>query len=73
MSSSIGSRPRLDWHTVVFDEERQTGAAEYTYVGTNTYHGVAVIKLRDDRIANWREYQRRLDLDWDAFTARNPF
>ena len=42
---------RLDWHTIVFDEALQTGAAEYTYVGTNTYHGVAVIRLRDDRIA----------------------
>jgi SnoaL-like domain len=64
---------RLDWHTIVFDEELQTGAAEYTYVGTDTYHGVAVIRLRDDRIANWREYQRRSDLGWEAFTALNPF
>jgi SnoaL-like domain len=63
----------MSWHTIVFDPELQTGAAEYTYTGTNTYHGVVVIKLRDDLIANWREYQHRSDLDWDAFTALNRF
>jgi SnoaL-like protein len=28
---------------------------------------------RDDLIANWREYQHRSDLDWEAFIALNPF
>jgi hypothetical protein len=64
---------RMAWHTILFDGDRQMGAAEYTYTGTNTYHGVAVIRLRDDLIANWREYQVRSDLDWNAFTALNPF
>jgi hypothetical protein len=63
----------MGWHTVVFDEDEQVGVAEYTFVGTNTYHGVAVIRLRDDLVANWREYQQRSDLDWEAFTALNPF
>ena len=63
----------MAWHTVVFDEELQMGAAEYTYSGTNTYHGVVVIRLRDGLVAHWREYQQRSDLDWDAFTALNPF
>ena len=62
---------RLDWHTIVFDEELH-GAAEYTYVGTDTYHGVAYpAPRRSDR--QLAEYQRRSDLDWDAFTALNPF
>jgi hypothetical protein len=64
---------QMAWHTVLFDENEQMGAAEYTYAGTNTYHGVVVIRLRGDRIANWREYQYRSDLDWEAFTALNPF
>jgi len=63
----------MAWHTVVFDEAFQMGAAEYTFTGTNTYHRVVVIRLRDDLIANWREYQHRSDLDWEAFTALNPF
>jgi len=64
---------RMVWHTVVFDEGQQVGAGEYTYIGMNTYHGVAVIRLRDDLIANWREYQRRSDLGWEDFTSLNPF
>jgi ketosteroid isomerase-like protein len=64
---------RMTWHTILFDGDRQMGAAEYTYTGTNTYHGVVVIRLRDDLIANWREYQVRSDLDWNAFTALNRF
>jgi ketosteroid isomerase-like protein len=64
---------RMVWHTVVFDEDRQLGAGEYTYIGTNTYHGVAVIRLRDELIANWREYQYRSDLGWEDFTALNSF
>jgi ketosteroid isomerase-like protein len=64
---------QMAWHTVLFDEDEQMGAAEYTYTGTNTYHGVVVVRLRDNRIANWREYQHRSDLDREAFTALNPF
>jgi hypothetical protein len=40
---------------------------------TLTDHCVVVIGLPDDRIANWREYQQRSDLDWEAFTALDPF
>jgi hypothetical protein len=61
------------WHTIVFDEAQQLGAGEYTFHGTNTYHGVAMIRLRDDLIANWREYRYRSDLGWEDFTALNPF
>ena len=63
----------MAWHTIVFDRDQQIGAAEYTYTGTNTYHGVVVIRLRDDLVANWREYQILSDLDRNAFTALNPF
>ena len=64
---------RMVWHTVVFDEDQQLGAGEYTYNGTSTYHGVAVIRLRDELIANWREYEYRSDLAWEDFTALNAF
>jgi hypothetical protein len=63
----------MSWHTVVFDEELQMGAGEYTFTGTRTYHGVAVIRLRKERISNWREYQHPSDLDWESFTALNRF
>ena len=35
---------RMEWHTIVFDDGRQMGAGEYTYRGTNTYHGVVVVQ-----------------------------
>jgi hypothetical protein len=47
-------------HHVVFDEEQQIGAGEYTFQGRNRYHGVVVMRILHGRIANWREYQRRL-------------
>ncbi len=63
----------LIWHHVVFDPEQQIGAAEYTYRGTRTYHGITLVRLEDDLIADWREYQYPSELDWEAFSAGNRF
>jgi hypothetical protein len=63
----------LVWHHVVFDPELQIGVAEYTYRGEGTYHGIALVRLEGDRIADWREYQYPSDLDWEAFSAGNRF
>jgi SnoaL-like domain len=64
---------RLDWHHLVFDERAQIGAAEYTYEGSTRYHGIVIVKLRDDRIASWREYQTQSNMDWDTFTGPSRF
>lgn len=61
------------WHNVVFDEERQAGAAEYTYQGTHRYHGHVVIKVRGNLITHWREYQHVSDLEWEDFCAGTAF
>jgi limonene-1,2-epoxide hydrolase len=61
----------LTWHHLVFDETQQLGAAEYTYEGGSRFHGVALVRIEDDRIADWREYQVRSDLDWERFSAGN--
>jgi hypothetical protein len=63
----------LVWHHVVFDPEQQIGAAEYTYRGGSTYHGITLVRLVDDRIADWREYQYPSEMDWEAFSAGNRF
>jgi SnoaL-like protein len=63
----------LVWHHIVFDSEQQLGAAEYTYRGARTYHGITLVRLESDRIADWREYQYPSDLDWEAFSAGNRF
>ncbi len=52
-----GHPQRTVFHTVVFDEGRQVGAAEYTYDGTHRYHGVALVRVEGGRITHWREYQ----------------
>jgi hypothetical protein len=57
----------LAWHHLVFDDAEQVGAAEYTYVGDSTYHGIALVRLEGDRIAD------RSDLDWARFAAGNRF
>jgi hypothetical protein len=61
------------WHTVIFDESNQTGAAEYTYEGTHRYHGVVLIRLKDDKIWRWREYQHIDERDWQTFVSSTMF
>ena len=48
----------VTWHTVIWDDEAQTAAVEYSYEGHHRYHGTAVVRLGPDgRIALWREWQ----------------
>jgi hypothetical protein len=61
------------WHTIIFDESIQTGAAEYTYEGTHRYHGVVLIRIKDDKILRWREYQHIDDRDWKTFVSSTMF
>lgn len=63
----------MTWHHLVFDPEQQLGAGEYTFTGTRTYHGIALVRLEGDRIADWREYQYRSELPWETFSAGNRF
>ena len=52
-----GETQHVDWHAIVFDEEQQAGAAEYTYTGSYTYHGLVLIRVADGLVTLWREYQ----------------
>jgi hypothetical protein len=58
------------FHRSVFDERGQIGAAEYTYSGTNQYHGTVWLKLVEDRIVDWREYQHSSETTWEEFWKR---
>lgn len=64
----------VTWHTVLWDDDVQTGVVEYTYEGHHRYHGAAVIRLDvAGRIALWREWQHLDDaLDWDARLGGPP-
>ena len=57
------------WHMILFDEDRQICAAEYTYEGTHRYHGVVLIRFQNDKILSWREYQHIDNRDWNQFIA----
>lgn len=64
----------VTWHTIVWDDQAQTGAVEYTYEGHHRYHGAAMVRLdADGRITLWREWQHLDDeRDWDAMLAGPP-
>lgn len=68
-----GAEQKCVWRVFVFDEEAQIAAAEYTYEGTNRYHGVALIKFENNKIRFWREYQHKTEVDWREFWANNVF
>ena len=61
------------WHHIVFDEESQIGAGEFTFTYDDTVHGVTMIKVQDGLISNWREYWYASPLSWEAFTEKNSF
>lgn len=61
------------WHHIVFDEESQVGAGEFTFTYGDTVHGVTMIKAQDGLISNWREYWYASPLSWEAFTEKNSF
>jgi uncharacterized protein (TIGR02246 family) len=64
---------QMTWHHVVFDEATQVGSGEYTFQQNNRYHGVVMVKIRNGRIGNWREYQYQSTLSWREFVNENGF
>jgi hypothetical protein len=63
----------MTWHHIVFDEESQIGAGEFTFTYDDTVHGVTMIKVRGGLISNWREYWYASPLSWESFTGKNSF
>lgn len=61
---------QCEFHRSLFDPKRQEGVAEYTYSGTNQYHGTVWIILENDKIVGWREYQHKSDKHWSEFWSR---
>lgn len=62
-----GYEQRTVWHSIIFDEDGQSGAAEYTYDGSQRYHGVALVRVQRGEITHWREYQHVDAREWDDF------
>jgi ketosteroid isomerase-like protein len=63
----------MTFHNVAFDETAQVGLGEFSFGrdgSAEADHGVAVIRLRDGRIASWREYFYEGPAQFAAFVAR---
>jgi hypothetical protein len=56
---AVAAGTRMEWHSVWFDSVSQLGAGEFSFgvaERANATHGVAIVQLRDGRIASWHEY-----------------
>jgi hypothetical protein len=60
-------------HHLLFDEEHQTGAGEYTFSYDVRTHGMVIVRVLNGKIANWREYERQPSMDWEDFVGANRF
>ncbi len=61
------------WHTVIFDEDQQVGAVEYTYEGTHRYHGTVLVRVQDGKVTHWREYQHVEPRSWEEVVGETRF
>lgn len=69
-----GGLPQITvWHNILFDEARQMAAVEYSYRGHHLYHGFVLVKLKDDKIWRWREYQHISQLPWEEHIGDTAF
>lgn len=59
----------MTWHHLAVDDVTGLVFGEYTFSGNMTYHGVAVIQLRDGLISAWREYQYQSPLAFTDFAG----
>lgn len=63
----------MTWHHLLFDPEQQIGVGEFTFVYGTPVHGMVIVRVRDGKISNWREYWYESPLGWAEFTRTNPF
>jgi ketosteroid isomerase-like protein len=57
----------MTWRRVAFDAARQRGFGEFSFRYGSQVHGVAVIDVRDGRIAQWREYWMESEAPFEEF------
>ncbi len=64
---------QMEWHNLAYNPETAVGFGEFSFTYGSTSHGIVAVKLRDAKIANWREIFYDSELSWDAFVSENPF
>ena len=61
------------WHHLVFDQAAQMGAGEYTFTYQIRTHGIAILRIVNGKIANWREYEIESAMNWEEMVGENRF
>jgi len=61
------------WHHLIFDPATQIGAGEYTFTYQVRTHGLAIVRIVDGKIANWRQYEVESRLNWEEMVGENRF
>jgi hypothetical protein len=64
---------KMTWHHLIFNEREQLGAGEFTFEYGTAVHGVVMVKVREGKISNWREYWYESPLAWEQFIGENKF
>jgi hypothetical protein len=67
------SQMKMKWHHLMFDEQKQIGAGEFTFEYGGKVHGMVIVKITNGKISNWREYWYESNLDWEKFIGENKF
>ena len=70
--AALRSGTLMHWHHLMFDQANQVGMGEYSFGVADqpsADHGVAVVELRQGRIAIWREYQRKGPSSFSEFLS----
>ena len=63
----------LLWHHLIFDPATQIGAGEYTFTYQIRTHGMAILRIVNGKIANWREYEVESRMNWEEMVGENRF
>jgi hypothetical protein len=63
----------MTWHHLAFNEEEQIGFGEYSFRMHGNYHGIVTVKVENNLIKFWREYQYKTELSWEEFSKLNLF
>jgi ketosteroid isomerase-like protein len=59
---------QLSWNHLFFDEEKQMGCGEYTFIFKGKiHHGVTIVELENGKIKLWREYDTVGSLSYKDF------
>jgi hypothetical protein len=64
---------QMIWHHLAFNEEEQVGFGEYSFRMHGNYHGIVTVKVENNVIKFWREYQYKTELSWEEFAKLNLF